>query len=106
MNVCMNYKMLEYYRIDVSGEIDINKSNKPKECDICHYWHVLDKDFKYEPYLCNGCHDLMQKALNFNDVVIVSVKGNDYRIHFWYMTKDDTINIVKNPDVNEKSGLL
>ena len=34
----------------------------------------LDKDFKYKPYLCNGCHDLMKKAMNFNDVAIVSVK--------------------------------
>ena len=23
---------------------------------------------KYEPHLCNGCHDLMQKAVSFNDV--------------------------------------
>ena len=41
---------------------------------------------KYEPYRCNGCHDLMQKAMNFNDVAIVSIKENDYRIHFWYMS--------------------
>ena len=57
--------------------------------------------FKYEPYLCNGCHDLMQKAANFNDVSIVSVKGNDYRIHFWYMSQDHAINIMKNSDLNE-----
>ena len=31
----------------------------------------------------------MQKALNFNDVAIVSMKGSDYRIRFWYMSKDD-----------------
>ena len=36
--------------------------------------------------------------MNFNDVVIVSVKGSDYRIHFWYMSKDDSINIKKNSD--------
>ena len=42
----------------------------------------LDKNFKYGPYLCNGCHDLIQKAVNFNDVAIVSIKGNDYRIDF------------------------
>ena len=40
----------------------------------------LDKNFKNEPYLLNGCHDLMKKAMNFNDVAIVSVKGNAYRI--------------------------
>ena len=44
----------------------------------------------------------MQKALNFNDVAIVSVKGGDYRIHFWYMGNNDVINIMKNSDLNEK----
>ena len=48
-----------------------------KKCDICHYWSFLDKWFKFEPYLCKICHDLMQKAMNFNDAAIVSVKGND-----------------------------
>ena len=88
--------MLEYDRIDASEGIDINKTNASKGCDICHYCYFLDKGFKYEPYLCNGRHDLMQKAMNFNDVPIASVKGSDYRIHFWYMTKDDAIKIMKN----------
>ena len=43
----------------------------------------------------------MQKALNFNDVVIAFVKGSDYRIHFWYMNKNDAINIMKNSNLNE-----
>ena len=38
--------------------------------------------FKCEPYLCNGCHDLMQKAISFNNIAIVYIKGNAYRIHF------------------------
>ena len=86
--------MLEYDRIDISEAIDFNKSNKSKECDICHYWYFLNKNFKYEPYLCNGCHDLMQKAMNFNDVGVISINGNDYRIHFWYMSKDDAVSII------------
>ena len=36
---------------------------------------------------------LMQKAINFNDLAIVSIKESDYRIHFWYMSKSDAINI-------------
>ena len=66
----------------------------------------LDKGFKYEPYLCNSCHDLMQKAMNLNDVAIVSGKRSDYRNPFWYMSKDDAINIVKNSNLNKQSGLL
>ena len=33
--------------------------------------------YSYEPHLCNGCRDLMQKGMSFNDVAIVSIKGSD-----------------------------
>ena len=99
--------MIEYDRIDISEGIDINKlSDKSKESHICHYWYFLDKNFSYEPYLCNGCHDLMQKAINFNDVAIVSIKGSDFRIHFWYMSKDDAIRIMHNSNLIDKKGVL
>ena len=31
------------------------------------------------------CHGLMQKAMNFNDVAIASIKGSYYRIHFHFI---------------------
>ena len=34
----------------------------------------------------------MQEAVNFNDGTIVSVKGNNYRIQFLYISKDKAIN--------------
>ena len=74
--------MLEYEKIDISEEIDVNESSASKECDICHYWYCKDIAFKYEPYLCNGCHNLMQKAMSFNDVAINYVKGCASKIHF------------------------
>ena len=86
--------MLEYDRTDISEGIYVNKTNALKECDICHYWYFKNIGFKYEPYLCNDCHDLVQRAMNFNDFAIVSVKESDYKIHFWYMSKDDAINII------------
>ena len=97
--------MLECDRIDNSEGVDINKTNKSKECNICHYWYVLDKNFNHEKYLCNDCHDLMQKTLSFNDVVIVSIKENDYRIYFWYMSKNDPIALIANSNFNDKNGI-
>ena len=44
--------------------------------------------------------------MNFNDIAIVSVKRSDYRINFWYMSKDDAVNIMENSNLNEKNGLL
>ena len=52
--------MLEYNRIDISERIDVSKSSdNSKECDICHYWYFLDKNFTYQSHLCNECHHSM-----------------------------------------------
>ena len=98
--------MLEYDRIDISEGVDVNEISLPKECDICRYWYFKDIGFKYEPHLCNGSHDLMQKAMSFNNVSIVYVKGSAYRIHFWYISKDDAINIMNDSNLVNKIGVL
>ena len=98
--------MLECDRIDVSEEIDINKTNASKKCKICHYWYFKDVAFKYEPYIYNGCHGLMQKAISFNDVAIVYVKRRAYRIHFWYMSKDHEISIISKSNLIDKMGVF
>ena len=77
-----------------------------KERDICHYWCFKITGSKYEPYLCNGYHNLMPKAMSFNNIAIVYVKENAYRIHFWYMSKDDAINIMNHYNLLEKRGVL
>ena len=74
--------MLEYGRTDILEGIDINKTNASKECKICHYWYFKDISFKYEPHLCNRCHGLLKKAVSFNNIATVYVKGSAYRIQF------------------------
>ena len=99
--------MLEYARIHVSEEIDANKSTMSREFIICHYQYVFDINFRFQPKVCDGYHDLMQKATSFDDVVIViSVKENDHRIYFLQMSEDKAINLLRNADLTEKSGAL
>ena len=54
--------MLYYYRIEVSEGIDVNKTSESKECDVCHNWYFLNKGFKFQPNVCNGCHDLLMMS--------------------------------------------
>ena len=56
--------------------------------------------------MSNGCHDLMRKAMSFNDVAIVYVKGSAYRIHFCSCTKSDAISIMNSSDLVDKKGVL
>ena len=75
--------MLEYDRIAISAGVDINKTNLWKKCELCHYWYFKDISFKYVNYLCNSYHDLMQKAMSFNNAATVGKrKGSACRIYF------------------------
>ena len=42
--------------------------------------------------------------MSFNNVVIDTFGRNDRRIHFWSMTKSDTVNRMKNADLSEKKA--
>ena len=48
----------------------------------------------------------MQKPMNFNDVAIVSIKGDDYRIHFWYLSKNGGIILMTNSNLRDNIRIL
>ena len=48
----------------------------------------------------------MQKAVGVNNIAIVYIKRSAYRIYFWYMSKDDAINIMTNSHLVDKRGVL
>ena len=91
--------MLEYFEIDISEGIDINKTNASTECDICHLSLNMSHIFTMVIVMQKAIN---AKAINFNDVAIVSDKGSDYRIYFWYMSKNDAINILNNSNLNKE----
>ena len=98
--------MLEYDRINVSEGIDVNKTDKSKQCMLCHYWYFLDKSFSYGPYLCDGCYNIMQKSIDFKNIAIVHVKKSAYRIYFLYMSKRKAKNLMANSNLSNKKGVL
>ena len=89
--------MLQFERSDVSEGIDLNKSDKSKECMICHYWYFKNIGYKYEPYVCNQCHDLSMVVYDLNDFMILSLKCIiDYRCYVFTMSKNDAIKLLNN----------
>ena len=80
--------MLEYDRIDLSEGIDVNKSisTSKKKCYSCGYWYFINKNFNYQKYMCNGCHDMSTKAISMHNLYIGYKNGNAYRINFALMS--------------------
>ena len=75
----MSYKNATTQNIDVSEGSNINKSNKSKQCMVCHYWHFKDISYKFQPYFCNKCHDISKMAYKLENIAIPNVNGVDYR---------------------------
>lgn len=44
--------------------------------------------------------------MSFNNVAIASIKENDYRNNFRYISKNEAIKLMKNSDLNKKSRSL
>ena len=98
--------MLYYNRIDVSERVDVNKTSESKECDICHYWYFLNKDFKFQPNICSRCHDLLMMSMNLSDIAILNIKSVDYHCIISRISKNEAINLMQNANLTEKSGTL
>ena len=97
--------MLQYERIDISEGIDFDKTNKSVECMISHYLYFKDIGFKYQPYVCNGCHDFSTIVQNIDDFLIFRVKSIDYRWCVVNMSKKDAISLLNNSVLDNKEIL-
>ena len=76
--------MLQYEKSNISEGIEINKTIASKECMLCHYWYFKDFGFKFEPRVCNKCHDVMMTTYEFKNIAILNVKGDDFRYFMGY----------------------
>ena len=65
---------MKYDRIDISEGIDVNRTDRSKERMLCHYWYFLNKNFKYRPYLCDICYNIVQRSTDFKNITIVCIK--------------------------------
>ena len=98
--------MLYFDRIEVSEGIDVNKTNEPKECDICHYWYFLNKGFTFQPNVCNRCHCLLNMSMNLSNAAISNIKHDDYCCIISRISRNETINLIQNVSLAKKNRTL
>ena len=94
--------MLSFDRIGASKGIDINKTSASKECSICHYWYFLNKGFKFQPHVCNRCHDVLMMSMNLSNIAILNINGVDYRCIINKISKIEAVNLPQKANLNEK----
>ena len=93
--------MLYYDRIDISEGIYTVKSNRSKECMICHY-RFFNHGFKFQDSVRNGCHDLTMLRVNISDIAIITVKNVDYCCIIHSISKSEAINLLENSVLEDR----
>ena len=98
--------MLYYDRTDISEGNDINKTSALKLCNICHYWYFLNYRLKFQPNVCNRCHDLLMISMNPTNIAISNIKGSYNCCIISVISKNEAINVTQNADLTKKSETL
>ena len=98
--------MLYFDRIEVTGGIDVNKTSESKECDVCHYWYFLNKEFKFQLNVFSSCNDLLVMSMNLSYISILNIKDSDYRCIIRGISKYEATRLMQNVDLTEKSRTL
>ena len=62
---------------------------------IWYYW-FFNHGFKFQDYVCNGCHDLTMLYLNIRDIFIMTGKGVDNRYIIHDISKFEAIPLLEN----------
>ena len=98
-------KMLQYFTIDFSEGIDVNKTSVSKECGLCHYRFFKDVGFKFEEHVCNGCHDLSTMGHSLKNITMLSVKKATFRFLLMSISKTEALEKLNN-SVTYDRGVL
>ena len=72
---------------------------------ICHYSYFKDICFKFQPYAYNGSHDLSLMDYDFDDFIILNIKGVDYRCFVCNISRNTAIKLLDNSQLDNKSTL-
>ena len=50
--------------------------------------------FKFQPNVCNRCHDLLMMSMKLNNIAILNIKGSDYFCIIGLISISEAINLM------------
>ena len=72
---------------------------------LCHYWYFTDVGFKFEPHVCNKCHDLLMTAHELKSIAILTIKDIGFSCILWGISKVEVDNRLNNSVLEDKDVL-
>ena len=101
-------KITESEGIDKSKGVDVVREGgvfSYKQYDICLFYFFKNRNFNYEPYVCNEFHGASLHARSIAHLKIVAIKKGTYR-NFSNILYNEITRLLETSDLKEKIGYL
>ena len=72
---------------------------------LCHYWYLTNVGFKFEPHVCNKCHDLLMTALELKSIAILNIQDIGFSCILWGISQVEADNRLNNSVLEDKDVL-
>ena len=76
-----------------------------KQCDVCNFYFYKNRNFNYQSYVCDECHNATVRTKSLKKIKIVITKKGTYRT-VSNIPYDRIVNLVETNDLNQKTGYL
>ena len=100
-------KTTELEGIDITEEADVVCTNaeSSKQCGICHFYFFKNRNFNYQPNVCNECHGAALRAQSITDLKIITTTKGTFRV-VSNISYDEIVCLLETSDLYEKFGYL
>ena len=71
-----------------------------------YLWYFLNEGFKFRPYVCNRCLNLLMMSINHCNIYFLNIKSFNYCCIINGIGKSEAINLMQNTDFTEKNKAL
>ena len=98
---------MQYEKITDDEGIDHSRDiNTSRFCDVCQFCLFPNKNFNYEDYACNGCHNLLMMAFSLDNIAILRVGHAYYRCILMGISRNEALRKLNNANNLGKRGVV
>ena len=90
---CINYKCYTMIELTFLNELMLIKQTNQKSVIFVTIGIFLDKGYKFQPNICNGCHDVSMMSMDLSGIAVRNIRGADYCCIISRMSKSEAINL-------------
>lgn len=66
---------------------------------------IFNHGFRFQDFVCNGCHDLAISCLSISNIGIIAIKGVEYHCIIHKISKSEAFHLLENSELND-SGYI